>query len=156
MFVQEFENWKFPRFLQGLYLKTALTGLTAQAKANVRIMVPYLIQSELLHSILSLPDHVAVELLTRSHSGYLPNIKAGAEPALSAIRKRENVTTYINNKIHAKIWLIDTDFAIIHSMNGTPRSEASNFEAGIVSIDKDVILETAAYLDFVRNQSERL
>ena len=115
-----------------------------------------MIQSEILDSILSLPDHLDIKFYTRDTSGYLPNIKAGSQPALGRLRRKKNMKVFLENKIHAKIWLIDDNWSIVHSMNGTPFSEKSNFEAGIVSIDKDLIKEIYQYFSHVETQSRRL
>jgi phosphatidylserine/phosphatidylglycerophosphate/cardiolipin synthase-like enzyme len=123
---------------------------------RVRIMVPYLVRSEILNSILQLPDNLQVELYTRDASGYLPNIKSGAQPALDQLREKSNLDIYIDNRIHAKIWLIDNRFALVHSMNGTFHSENINFEAGIVSTNSTLIAEIHKYFDFVENEAKKI
>ena len=152
MFYQDFTSWKFPRFLQGIYLKTALTQLPLNAKEEVVVMLPYLIQSETLNSLLNLPEGIKLTVLTRDHTGYLPSIKSGAQPAVKKLMDRPNSDIY--NDIHAKILVIDNDFCIIHSMNGTPRSENTNHEAGIITIDKSIIEETREFIDFVKDKSK--
>ena len=150
------ENKEFPLFLQGPYLRAALTMLPFYAEKTIHIMVPYLIQSQILDSILNTPNHVEIKLYTRNRDGYLPNIKIGAQPAMEKLFARENLEMFIDNKIHAKIWKIDDKFAIVHSMNGTPTSEMSNFEAGVISIQEQLIKDVQSYFDLVEQQATRI
>ena len=153
-FHQDFNEFDFPRFVQGQYLKITLTTLPSYAEERIYIMVPYLIQSDILESILAIAKNIEIRLLTRSYKGYLPTIKSGVTPAMNKLKKMKNLKIFISNKIHAKIWLIDKKFAIVHSMNGTPYSENFNFEAGIVSVDPKLIDEIYAYFAFVESESE--
>lgn len=155
-FVQDFSDIHFPRFLQGPFLRTTLTQLPAMAKDRIWVMVPYLIKSDILDSLSSLPKHISIKLYTRDQHGYLPNIKQGAKPALEHLMNIPNLHIFIHNLIHAKIWLIDSKFAVVHSMNGTPFSEYKNFEAGIISNDEQVITEVEEYFKFVEKQSRRI
>ncbi|MCH8908842.1 MAG: hypothetical protein IH840_17285, partial [Candidatus Heimdallarchaeota archaeon] len=123
---------------------------------ELKIIVPYLIQSEILDSILNLPDHINIKVFTRNKRGYLPSIRQGAQPALDKLKQKKNLKLYIDNRIHAKIWLIDNKFTLVHSMNGTPTSETVNFEAGIMSIKKEVVDEVAQYFQLVESQAERI
>lgn len=147
---------EFPKFLQGQYLKATLTMLPSYAENEIKIVVPYLIQSDILESILQIPENIQVKLYTRSSGGYLPNIRHGAQPALDKLRRMPNIQIFISNKIHAKIWQIDDKFVIVHSMNGTPTSENMNFEAGIISIQQSVISEVQNYFENVEAESTRM
>lgn len=147
---------EFPKFLQGPFLKATLTMLPSYAESEIKIIVPYLIQSDILDTILAIPDNISIKMYTRDSSGYLPNIKHGAQPALDKLTKMPNLELYISNKIHAKIWMIDDKFVIVHSMNGTPTSENINFEAGIISIQKSLISEVENYFQIVEKEAKRI
>ncbi|MHA2090509.1 MAG: phospholipase D-like domain-containing protein, partial [Candidatus Kariarchaeaceae archaeon] len=123
---------------------------------QVMIVVPYLIQSEILDSILNMKDDIEIKLFTRDSHGYLPSIKKGAQPALDSMMGKKNLKIFIDNKIHAKIWLIDDKFAVVHSMNGTPTSEWSNFEAGIISIQDKLISDVRNYIQVVEASAKRI
>ena len=147
---------EFPKFLQGPFLKATLTMLPNYAEKEIKIIVPYLIQSDILESILKIPNNIKVKLFTRDGSGYLPNIRKGAQPSLDRLSKLNNLQIYINNNIHAKIWKIDDKFVIVHSMNGTPTSEDINFEAGVISIKQSVISEVELYFNKVETEATRI
>ena len=156
-FIQEFSPTDtFPKFVQGIYLKTLLTRLPSLAENKVYIMVPYLIESDILQAILRIPFTIEVKILTRSKKGYLPTIKGGVDEALAQLKKRNNISVYIDNRIHAKIWLIDEKFAVVHSMNGTPYSENINLEAGIVSDDPSMIREIYQFFAYAEKESKIL
>ncbi|MCE7736863.1 MAG: phosphatidylserine/phosphatidylglycerophosphate/cardiolipin synthase family protein [Candidatus Heimdallarchaeota archaeon] len=147
---------EFPKFLQGPFLKATLTLLPSYAEKEIKIIVPYLIQSDILETILQIPENIQVKLYTRNSAGYLPNIRHGAQPALDTLAKMPNLQLFISNKIHAKIWKIDDKFVIVHSMNGTPTSENINFEAGIISIQTTVISDVENYFNQVEAESNRV
>ncbi|MFW9855985.1 MAG: phospholipase D-like domain-containing protein [Candidatus Thorarchaeota archaeon] len=139
------------KFLEGHELRTALVLLPTYAKKSVYIMVPYIGQGQLLTSILNIPITINVKMFTRDKTGYLPSIKTLADPTLDELKLKRNVQVYIDNKIHAKIWLVE-EIAIVHSMNGTFHSEHHNFEAGIMTTDKRTINEIYNY--FIRAEKE--
>lgn len=147
---------QFPKFLQGPFLKATLTMLPSYAVSEIKIIVPYLIQSDILDTILNIPKEISVKMYTRDSSGYLPNIRQGAQPALDKLTSMLNLQLFISNKIHAKIWKIDDKFVIVHSMNGTPTSENINFEAGIISIQESLISEVEKYFQMVEYESKRI
>ncbi len=147
---------QFPKFLQGPFLKATLTMLPSYAVSEIKIIVPYLIQSDILDTIINIPKEISVKMYTRDSSGYLPNIRHGAQPALDKLTSMSNLQLFISNKIHAKIWKIDDKFVIVHSMNGTPTSENINFEAGIISIQESLIYEVEKYFQIVENESNRI
>jgi phosphatidylserine/phosphatidylglycerophosphate/cardiolipin synthase-like enzyme len=154
-FEQDFSQINFPKFLQGPYLRTMICELPKLAKYQVYIMVPYLVEGEILKSILQLPYTLQIKLFTRSKKGYLPSIKQDLDGALDQLKAKNNLEIYLNNDIHAKIWTIDQKFVIIHSMNGTPHSEYKNFEAGVIINDQLVISEVYQYLKFIENNSKK-
>jgi phosphatidylserine/phosphatidylglycerophosphate/cardiolipin synthase-like enzyme len=129
------------KFLEGQSLKASLVLIPLYATKNIFIMVPYLGQGEILTSILNIPSNINVYIYTRNRKGYLPSIKNEADPTLKLLAEKTNIHIFIDNNIHAKIWLIDESLAIVHSMNGTYNSENFNLEAGIMTNDKKVIQE---------------
>jgi hypothetical protein len=139
------------KFLEGHELRTALMVLPSYAKKSVYVMVPFIGRGQLLTSILNLPSHIKIKMFTRDKKGYLPSIKTLADPTLNELKLKKNIQVFIDNKIHAKIWLIE-EMAIVHSMNGTFHSENHNFEAGIMTTDKRVINEIYDY--FVRAEKD--
>jgi hypothetical protein len=139
------------KFLEGHELRTALTLLPSYAKKSVYIMVPFIGRGQLLTSILNLPTHLKIKMFTRDKKGYLPSIKTLADPTLDELKLKKNIQVFIDNKIHAKIWLIE-EMVIVHSMNGTFHSENHNFEAGIMTTDKRTI--NAIYNYFARAEKE--
>ncbi len=139
------------KFLEGHELRTALMLLPTYAKKSVYIMVPFIGRGQLLTSILNIPNHIKVKMFTRDKKGYLPSIKTLADPTLEELKLKKNIQVFIDNKIHAKIWLIE-EMAIVHSMNGTFHSENHNFEAGIMTNDKQTI--SAIYDYFIRAEKE--
>ncbi|MHA2252918.1 MAG: phospholipase D-like domain-containing protein [Candidatus Kariarchaeaceae archaeon] len=147
---------EFPKFLQGPFLRATLTMLPSYAESQVLIMVPYLVKSEILDSIIKMSDKILIKLYTRDAKGYLPTIKKEAQPALDLLMEKKNLQIFIDNKIHAKIWLIDDKFAVVHSMNGTPTSEWSNFEAGIITINDKVISDVKNYFNSVEMNTRQI
>ena len=139
------------KFLEGHELRTALMLLPSYAKKSLYVMVPYIGRGQLLNSVLNAPGHINIKFFTRDKSGYLPSIKTLADPTLAELKLKNNIQVFIDNKIHAKIWLIE-EMAIVHSMNGTFHSENHNFEAGIMTTDKAVIEDIYSY--FVRAEGE--
>ena len=115
------------KFLEGHEVRTALILLPSYAKKSVYIMVPYIGRGQLLTSILNIPNNITVKMFTRDKKGYLPSIKTLADPTLNELKLKKNIQVFIDNKIHAKIWLIE-EMAIVHSMNGTFHSENHNFQ----------------------------
>ncbi|MHA2100389.1 MAG: phospholipase D-like domain-containing protein, partial [Candidatus Kariarchaeaceae archaeon] len=107
-------------------------------------------------AIVGIPESISVKMYTRDRSGYLPNIRHGAQPALDKLTRMPNLQLFISNKIHAKIWKIDDKFVIVHSMNGTPTSENINFEAGIISIKQEIISDVEKYFAVVDSESKRI
>jgi hypothetical protein len=139
------------KFLEGHELRTALMLLPSYAKTSVCIMVPFIGRGQLLTSILNIPNHINVKMFTRNKKGYLPSIKTLADPTLDELKRKQNIQVFIDNKIHAKIWLIE-EMAIVHSMNGTFHSENHNFEAGMMTTNKRIISEIYDY--FVKAEKE--
>ena len=146
-------NGDVVKFLEGQELRTALMVLPSYAKKSVYIMVPFIGRGQLLTSILNIPGHINVKMFTRNKKGYLPSIKTLADPTLDELKSKKNIQVFIDNKIHAKIWLIE-EMAIVHSMNGTFHSENHNFEAGIMTTDKQAINEIHTY--FVKAEKDSL
>jgi hypothetical protein len=139
------------KFLEGHELRTALILLPSYAKKSVYVMCPFLGRGQLLNSILNIPNHIKTKMFTRDKKGYLPSIKNLADPTLDELSRKTNIQVFIDNKIHAKIWLIE-EMAIVHSMNGTFHSENHNFEAGIMTTDKRTI--NTIYEYFVKAEKE--
>ena len=144
------------KFLEGQSLKTSLVLLPLYAVKELFVMVPYLGQGEILTSILNTPDNITVYMYTRNRKGYLPSIKNEADPTLKLLSGKRNIQIYIDNNIHAKIWMIDNSLAIVHSMNGTFNSENFNLEAGILTNDKKVLGEIKDYFVKSHRQAKRL
>ncbi|MHA1977086.1 MAG: phospholipase D-like domain-containing protein [Candidatus Hodarchaeales archaeon] len=143
------------KFLEGHELRTALMLLPVYAKKSVYIMVPFIGRGQLLNSILNIPNHIKIKMFTRDKKGYLPSIKTLADPTLDELKLKKNIQVFIDNKIHAKIWLIE-EMVIVHSMNGTFHSENHNFEAGIMTTDKRIINEIYDYFVRAENEAVRL
>lgn len=152
----DFTRENITQFLEGQSLKTNLMLLPFYAKKKVSIMVPYLGRSQLLSSILNIPETIQIIIYTRDKKGYLPNIKNEADPTISKLKSKKNVSLYIDNKIHAKIWKIDDLVAIVHSMNGTFHSENHNFEAGILTNNQKVLKELGEYFQRVEQEGEQI
>lgn len=144
------------KFLEGQDLKTNLMLLPFYAKKNVIIMVPYLGRSQILSSILNIPENINVTIYTRNRKGYLPSIKNEADPTLKLLKAKKNIRVFIDNKIHAKIWKIDENIAIVHSMNGTFHSENYNFEAGILTNDKKILHDLNTYFERAQREGKEL
>jgi hypothetical protein len=143
------------KFLEGHELRTALMLLPSYAKKSVYIMVPYIGRGLLLTSILNIPTHIKIKMFTRDKKGYLPSIKTLADPTLEELKGKKNIQVFIDNKIHAKIWLIE-EMAIVHSMNGTFHSENHNFEAGMMTTNKRIINEIYSYFGRAEKEAVKL
>lgn len=144
------------KFLEGQSLKTSLVLLPLYAVKEMFVMVPYLGQGEILTSILNTPDNIQIYMYTRSKKGYLPSIKNEADPTLQKLSAKKNIQIYIDDNIHAKVWLIDETLAIVHSMNGTFNSENYNLEAGILTNDKKILVEIKDFFQKCHKQAKRL
>ena len=144
------------QFLHGQSLKASLLLLPYYGASAVSIMVPYLVRGELLKSILALPDTIKVKIYTRDKRGYLPNIKDEAQPAIELLKKKRNIQIFIDNRIHAKIWMVDEKIAIVHSMNGTRHSENFNLEAGIMTNSKRILKEIVDFFKLSEGQAVKL
>jgi hypothetical protein len=94
-------------------------------------------------------------MFTRDKKGYLPSIKTLADPTLEELKRKKNIQVFIDNKIHAKIWLIE-EMAIVHSMNGTFHSENHNFEAGMMTTNKRIINEIYSYFGRAEKEAVKL
>jgi phosphatidylserine/phosphatidylglycerophosphate/cardiolipin synthase-like enzyme len=152
----DFTEENIIQFLEGQPLKTTLMLLPFYAANEVSIMVPYLGRSQLLSSILNIPETVKINMYTRDKKGYLPNIKNEADPTISKLNSKKNVNIYIDNKIHAKIWKIDNKIAVVHSMNGTFHSENRNYEAGILTNNKTILSEISQYFRRVEKEAQKI
>jgi phosphatidylserine/phosphatidylglycerophosphate/cardiolipin synthase-like enzyme len=152
----DFTKENIVQFLEGQPLKTNLMLLPFYAANEVSIMVPYLGRSQLLSSILNIPETIKVNIYTRDKKGYLPNIKNEADPTISKLKSKKNVNIFIDNKIHAKIWKIDDKIAVVHSMNGTFHSENQNFEAGILTNNKTILQEISQYFQRVEEKAKKI
>lgn len=144
------------KFLEGQSLKTSIVLFPMYAVKDLFIMVPYLEQGEILTSILNTPENITVHMYTRNRKGYLPSIKNDADPTLKLLSEKRNIQIYIDNKIHAKVWMIDDSLAIVHSMNGTFNSENFNFEAGILTNDKKVLTGIKELFTKCHKQAKKL
>ncbi|MHA1983024.1 MAG: phospholipase D-like domain-containing protein [Candidatus Hodarchaeales archaeon] len=152
----DFTQENVVQFLEGQSLKTSLMLLPFYATNEVFIMVPYLGRSQLLSSILNIPETIKVNVFTRDKKGYLPNIKNEADPTISKLKNKKNVNLFIDNKIHAKVWKIDNKIAVVHSMNGTFHSENHNFEAGILTNNKIIIDEIKIFFEKAEKEAKKL
>ncbi len=144
------------KFLEGQELKTGIVLFPIYAVKEMYIMVPYLEQGEILTSILNTPDNISVYMYTRNRKGYLPSIKNDADPTLKLLSEKRNIHIFIDNNIHAKVWMIDNRLAIVHSMNGTFNSENYNLEAGILTNDKKVLEEIRSFFQKSHKQAKKL
>ena len=144
------------KFLEGQSLKASLVLFPMYAVKELFIMVPYLGQGEILTSILNTPNNITVYMYTRNRKGYLPSIKNEADPTLKLLSEKRNIHIYIDNNIHAKVWMIDDTLAIVHSMNGTFNSENFNLEAGILTNDKKILAEIKEFFIKSHKQAKRL
>ena len=144
------------KFLEGQSLKTSLVLFPMYAVKELFIMVPYLGQGEILTSILNTPSNITVYMYTRNRKGYLPSIKNDADPTLKLLSEKRNIHIFIDNNIHAKVWMIDDSLAIVHSMNGTFNSENYNLEAGILTNDKKILSEIKEFFTKCHQQASKL
>ncbi|MHA2032398.1 MAG: hypothetical protein ACW99Q_23740 [Candidatus Kariarchaeaceae archaeon] len=96
---------EFPKFLQGPYLKATLTMLPNYAEKEIKIIVPYLIQSDILDAIVGIPESISVKMYTRDRSGYLNiNFEAGIisikQEIISDVEKYFAVVDSESKRIH--------------------------------------------------------
>ncbi len=141
------------------WMSTAVAGILADARSEVRLMTPYFVPGEAGIAGLTrlLARGVRVSLLTNAlsstdlilvHGAYRhyrdPLLAAGghiheyAKPALPG-RKR--------NALHSKVFLMDGRQAIVGSLNFDLRSAFTNTEVGLLFEEPALLSELTAFCD---------
>jgi hypothetical protein len=139
-------------FLEGRHLDDFSKELVSHAKSKVRVVNPFIQDCDLSNTLREARKRgVTVEIITRSPRDTHPDYRMRADRLrnkqeyLSKLQK-EGLSLVYNEKVHAKLIVVDRVIAVVSSMNFYPESSAgASWEAGLVSLDERVV-DSIAYV----------
>jgi len=107
-----------------------LKQLLFKAKREIVIVAPYISKNSLIDIIKNL-DKVKIRILTRFS---LEDFISGASDinVLSSIIKKNNIEIRYYSNLHAKVYIVDEEKAIITSANFTQNGMYNNLEYGVL------------------------
>jgi len=127
-------------FLEGRHLDDFSKELISHARIEVLIVNPFIQDCDLSNTLIEARRRrINVRVVTRSPRDKHPEYLKNKQDYFSKLEK-EGILVQCNEKIHAKLIIVDHSVAIVSSMNFYPDSSAGvSWEAGIVSIDPQVV-----------------
>lgn len=135
------ENKHF--FLIGMDLDDFTKQLIRMAKQSILIANPFIESCYLTDALItSAPSSTKIKIVTRR-----PKMKETQKAECHSKLKRTNILLRYDNQIHSKIMVVDNSIAVVSSMNFySGSSGGASKEAGIVSMDKQVVESSARYI----------
>ena len=132
------ENEHF--FLEGRHLDGFSKELISNAKSEVLVVNPFIQECDLSNTLREIKKKgVDVQIITRIPQDKNPEHLKKNRDYLAKM-KQDKISIIYKKKVHAKLIIIDRVVAIVSSMNFFAESSAGvSWEAGLVSIDPDVI-----------------
>ena len=142
-----FSNQHF--FLYGRLLDDFSKDLICHAKREVIVSNPFVERCNLSDALFAAArKKVNVKLITRSLNNPLEKYKEEKQEYHDELKK-VGVEIIYKNLVHAKIIVVGSEVAVISSMNfQTNSSGGRTWEAGMVSLDKNVINKICKALDY--------
>ncbi len=127
-------------FLEGRYLDDFSKELISHAKSEVLVVNPFIQDCDLSNTLRDVKKRgIIVHIITRSPRDKISEYQKNKQEYLSKLQK-EGISLIYNEKVHAKLIVVDRAVAIVSSMNFFPESSAGvSWEAGLVTIDKKVV-----------------
>jgi hypothetical protein len=127
-------------FLEGRHLDDFSKELISRAKTNVLVVNPFIQDCDLSNTLRDAKKRgVDVRIMTREPKDKHPEYLQKKQEYFS-ILKNEGISLVLNNKIHAKLIVVDNTVAIVSSMNFYPESSAGvSWEAGLISIEPKTV-----------------
>jgi cardiolipin synthase len=128
-------NAPLPRSRQ-LYHR--LIAALRQAKSSIYLTTPYFVPDDRMRRVLELAAYrgVAVHLLVPAHSDHRLVDLAARSYFANLLRRGVSIYQYQGSMIHSKTIIIDDEWSTIGSFNFDYVSAYYNFEANIVSTDR--------------------
>ncbi len=135
------ENKHF--FLIGMDLDDFTKKLIRMAKKTILIANPFIESCYLTEALIdSAQSSTKIQIVTRC-----PKPKKTKKLECHSKLKQMNILLRYDNQIHSKIMVVDNSIAVVSSMNFySGSSGGASKEAGIVSIDKQVVNSAANYI----------
>jgi hypothetical protein len=132
-------------FLSGMDLDDFTKQLIRMAKDTILIANPYIESCYLTDALIdSAQSSTKIKLVTRRPQAR----ETRKDECHQKLRKIDNIDLYIDNQIHSKIMVVDKKITVVSSMNFySGSSGGASKEAGIVSMDKDVVESAANYIN---------
>lgn len=121
-------------YLEGRFLDDFSKEIISHAKGEIIVVNPWIRDCDLSDTLREAAESkVSVTLVIRSTDD-------SSEINYHNVLKKSGVQIYTNNKVHAKLIVVDRAVAIASSMNFIVQSSGGqSWEAGIVTIDPDVV-----------------
>jgi hypothetical protein len=156
------DKWKEPRnldfsldqdhfFLEGRHLDDFSKELIAHAKSSVIVVNPFIQNCDLSNTLIDVKKKgVNVRIITRTPQDRNIDHLERKKQYLSGL-KAEGIELEYNEKVHAKIIVVDDSVAIVSSMNFYPDSSAGvSWEAGLITIHLKTV---ASILESIKNRA---
>lgn len=130
-------------FLIGMDLDDFTKQLIRMAKQSILIANPFIESCYLTDALItSAQSSTKIKIVTRR-----PKMKERKKAECHSKLKRTNIQLRYDNQIHSKIMVVDNSIAVVSSMNFySGSSGGASKEAGIVSMDKQVVESSAKYI----------
>ena len=122
-------------FLEGRHLDDFSKELISHAKSNVLVVNPFIEYCDLSNTLSDAKKKgIGVQIVTREpQDKYGEKLKKKQEYLSQLVT--DGISLVYNNKVHAKIIVVDNAIAIVSSMNFYPESSAGvSWEAGLISL----------------------
>ncbi|MCW4023203.1 MAG: phospholipase D-like domain-containing protein [archaeon] len=130
-------------FLSGMDLDDFTKQLIRMAQQTILIANPFIESCYLTDALIkSAQSSTKIKIVTRC-----PKMKETKKTECHSKLKRTNIQLHYDNQIHSKIMVVDSSMAVISSMNFySGSSGGASKEAGIVTMDKQVVESSAQYI----------
>ncbi len=114
--------------------------LISHAKSNVLVVNPFIEYCDLSNTLSdAIKKGVCVQIITREPRDKYADKLEKKQDYLSQL-VNEGIDLKYNNKVHAKIVVVDSIIAIVSSMNFYPESSAGvSWEAGLISLQAKIV-----------------
>ena len=123
-------------------IKQTVENLVITAKTDLKIITPYIDMSLISQLLSKHKDSINIQIITRSRSEFS---NKGAKEAYNHINKNLGKNHRVNEHVHSRIIIRDSQEALVSSADLTQDSLLGQFNAGIVVSEPNIIRKLGDY-----------
>ena len=135
-------------------VKAVIRSIVARAKSEILFCSPWITYA--LNEFEEIKSkNIKVKILTRFDES---DVKSGSTDIdrLRQFIESANTEVKFNNRLHAKMVIVDKSIAVISSANLTRSGLSVNYEAGVVLRDESLVEKAIIFFDEVWEEGEKL